>query len=591
MFTNIVARQISEWSEASGVDEATLKMAICLFGSFPLNVILKRLPDRNILLKNMFIIGVSSFYLFGVCEIYSGFRTLLISSSFTYLITKYLKSDLMPFINFIFVMGHLAFNHIHLQFFNDYDTSKIDISGAQMVLCMKLTGFAWNVYDGYRPQEELSSLQKAKAIREHPSLLNFVSYAFFYPSLLTGPSFEYRDYEQWLNNEMFNDLPESKKPGRTRKRNIPRSGRVSFYRVLQGIAWLMVWQKGSEFIVPDYVFTQEYTHSKSFIYKIGYLLALSFFYRLKYYAAWTISEASCILTGLGYNGYDKETQTIQWNRVQNIDIFGVETAQNIHHVLSSWNQNTNNWLKNYVYLRVTPKGQKPGFRATLATSLTSAFWHGTRPGYYLTFATGALVQTCGRLYRRNFRPIFLEADGKTGRPSKTIYDIVGFFVTQITLAYLVQPFYFLDWNKSLQVWGSVYYFVHIGIVITLVLFQSPLSKPVTTFLKSFYPKPTDTKMARANSSATISTDEPYNLAYPEAIDFAKTDLNDIADEMEKFKTSVQEWVIKHGATEEEANFKDAFKAFQNDIERLKKVTEELTHRRELPSPTVSNKDE
>ncbi|KAH3672352.1 hypothetical protein WICMUC_004324 [Wickerhamomyces mucosus] len=572
MVTNIVAEQIRQWSEASGVDEATLKMAICLFGSFPLNAILKRLPDKKILLKNVYIISISAFYLFIVCELFSGFRTLFISTTFTYIITRYLKSDLMPIINFIFVMGHLALNHLYLQFFNEYDSTKIDITGAQMVLCIKLTSFAWNVYDGRQNESGLSQAQKDKAVVEHPSILNFLSYAFFYPSLLTGPSFEYKDYEQWLNNEMFSDLPESKKPGKKRKRNIPRSGKVTFYRVLQGVAWLLVWQKSNEYVSSSYLFTDSFSRN-SFVYRVVYIYILGFTYRLKYYAAWTISEASCILTGLGYNGYDQETKTIKWDRVQNIDIFGVETAQNIHTVLSSWNQNTNVWLKNYVYLRVTPPGKKPGFRATFFTFITSAFWHGTRPGYYLSFATGALIQTCGKFYRRNFRPIFLKEDRKTPKSIKIIYDIVSFLVTQISLSYLVQPFVILDLDKSLHVWGSVNYFVHIGIAITLISFQGPFAKQISGFFKNYHsiePESGIKKLRNADKSLSKlqrTDSQPSNLAYP-AADFTKTDLKEIVKELEEFKHDVQEWSEKHGDGEEK-HFKEAIEGVSKDIEKVK----------------------
>ena len=58
--------------------------------------------------------------------------------------------------------------------------------------------------------------------------------------------------------------------------------------------------------------------------------------------------------------------------------------------------NTNNWLRNYMYLRVTPKGKKPGFRASLATFATSAFWHGFYPGYYLSFVLAAFLQTVAK---------------------------------------------------------------------------------------------------------------------------------------------------------------------------------------------------
>lgn len=70
------------------------------------------------------------------------------------------------------------------------------------------------------------------------------------------------------------------------------------------------------------------------------------------------------------------------NRVTNVDIIAYETADNIKSLLDTWNMNTNKWLKNYVYLRVTPPGKNPNFFSTIATFGTSAIWHGFYPGYY-----------------------------------------------------------------------------------------------------------------------------------------------------------------------------------------------------------------
>lgn len=566
---NPISSQIDLWAEAIGLDEATMKLAICLFGSFPLNAILKRLPDNNIRLKNIYIISISGFYLFGIMSLFSGFRTLFISTMFTYLCTKYLKSDFMPFINFAFVMGHLAMNHFYLQFYNEYDSTKIDITGAQMVLCMKLTGFAWNVQDGRKPESELSTFQKNKAIKSHPPLLNFLSFSFFYPSLLTGPSFDYIDYESWLNSKMFTDLPESKKPGKKRKRNIPKSGKVSFYRSLQAVGWLLLWQKSGEYFSVETTFTPWYTN-KNFLFKLWYLYVLAFTYRLKYYAAWTLSEASCILAGLGYNGYDKETKTIRWDRVQNIDIFAFESAQNIHGALEAWNQNTNKWLKNYVYLRVSKKGKKPGFKSTLFTFLTSAFWHGTRPGYYLSFATGALLQTCGKVYRRNFRPIFIENDGVTPKRTKMFYDIVCYIVTQSALAYLVQPFVILDFKPSLEEWKTVYFYCHVGIGLTLFLFQGPFSAQVTAFFKQYHPvKPKEPRLTDIiKDKQDYESSENMHLGIPSA-DFEKADLNKIVEELEDFKKDVKDWQQQNGLKTEEKAIKEAYNEFSKDLETLK----------------------
>lgn len=105
-------------------------------------------------------------------------------------------------------------------------------------------------------------------------------------------------------------------------------------------------------------------------YRIWYIYALGFTARLKYYGAWSLTEGACILSGLGYNGLDDQKRP-RWDRLTNVEPWSLETAQNSRAYLESWNMNTNKWLKNYVYLRVTPKGKKPGFRSSLATFGTS----------------------------------------------------------------------------------------------------------------------------------------------------------------------------------------------------------------------------
>lgn len=53
----------------------------------------------------------------------------------------------------------------------------IEITGSQMVLCMKLIMFAWSVYDGQQPDSELDATQKATKISQVPGLVPFMGYA------------------------------------------------------------------------------------------------------------------------------------------------------------------------------------------------------------------------------------------------------------------------------------------------------------------------------------------------------------------------------------------------------------------------------
>jgi hypothetical protein len=56
-----------------------------------------------------------------------------------------------------------------------YET--FEVTGPQMVLVMKLSTFAWNVYDGRRDASKLDKWQTAFRVVEYPSILEFLGYA------------------------------------------------------------------------------------------------------------------------------------------------------------------------------------------------------------------------------------------------------------------------------------------------------------------------------------------------------------------------------------------------------------------------------
>lgn len=113
--------------------------------------------------------------------------------------------------------------------------------------------------------------------------------------------------------------------------------------------------------------------------------------RSKYYAVWTLTEVcvkpdqskasinlvspqgASILTGLGFNGF-KASGEPRWNGAANVKPMEIEFPSNFKVLFDSWNMNTNIWLRECVYKRVTPKGRKPGNRSQMLTFATSAFW-------------------------------------------------------------------------------------------------------------------------------------------------------------------------------------------------------------------------
>ena len=376
----------------------TVKLIASFLLSYPLAGILKRIPDGQPWKKNAFIVAVSLFYIIGLFDLWSGLRTLAISSTGVYLIAYYVDGSLMPWIGFVFLMAHMSISHIYRQMVDDAQV--IDITGAQMVLVMKLSSFCWNVHDGRLAREQLSDPQRYAAITHFPGMLDYLGYVLFFPSLFAGPSFEYVDYRRWIDTTLF-DVPPgtdpSKVPPTRKKRRIPRSGRPATKKALLGLGWILLFLQLGSLYNQDTVLSPDSPYmAYSLPRRIWTLHMVGVTTRLKYYGVWSLTEGACILSGMGYNGFDPRSGKVFWNRLENVDPWSLETAQNSHGYLGSWNKNTNHWLKNYIYLRVTPKGKKPGFRASMATFGTSAFWHGFYPGYYLTFVLGSFIQTAAK---------------------------------------------------------------------------------------------------------------------------------------------------------------------------------------------------
>ncbi|KAJ3099175.1 lysophospholipid acyltransferase [Phlyctochytrium planicorne] len=129
---------------------------------------------------------------------------------------------------------------------------------------------------------------------------------------------------------------------------------------------------------------------------------------------------------------------------------------------------TNQWLRNCIYNPLATFGKQGPAMASLITWAASALWHGFQPSYYLTFLSGAMVTATGITLRRNLRPLF--TGRSTLRGMKPVYDALGWVLTQGSLNYICAPFPLYALDLGLRVWSSVYFVVHVGMILILVAF-------------------------------------------------------------------------------------------------------------------------
>eukprot|EP00118_Oscarella_pearsei_P020786 m.228496 g.228496 ORF g.228496 m.228496 type:complete len:306 (+) comp40043_c0_seq64:6719-7636(+) len=105
---------------------------------------------------------------------------------------------------FCTAMGILSVIHLDRVIHHGLDDGKykLDVSGSLMVLTQRLTALAFSIHDGMgRKKEDLTREQEDQCVREIPSVLEYFSYAFNFPTNLIGPLCFYRDYIRFIEGK------------------------------------------------------------------------------------------------------------------------------------------------------------------------------------------------------------------------------------------------------------------------------------------------------------------------------------------------------------------------------------------------------
>jgi len=463
-------------SSEIGFPADQLKYVLCMLLTYPAAFVYKGLPRNNPALKHIFNIVLSiSFTIFclGPFAWLHSFFTALVA----YLILIVVPHGTAHKVVFAWVLGYMSVSHIYRQWV-DYMGWTLDFTTMQMVLTLRLTSFAYNYYDGNNPNA--TAEQKKRSIKTLPGILEYYGFVYFFCSYLAGPAIEISEYQNHINGKMFDDkycqgkipstiVPALKSLFKAFVLYLP----VTFLSASYPMAYLI----SEEFLLHAPVWEK--------IIRVYFHPTLC---RFKYYYAWSLTEGACNACGIGYNGVDKNGNPL-WDRGSNVDVLAVEMAPNMRSVTTYWNMKTGDWLKNYVYLRLTPEGSKPSFFSTVATYSVSAFWHGFYPGYYLFFLLSAIYTEVAKDVRRVVRPFFVTSDDKPKYPSKYLYDIGTIIVTSWFLNYAGTSFLYLSLENAMKLYTNLYFSGHIIAVIALILFRF-------VFVQKRSPRPATTKKAQ-----------------------------------------------------------------------------------------------
>ena len=335
------------------------------------------------------IVGFAFHYsIYGINCLHTIFATLA-----TYYFVKYYGRKLSPVYVLIGTMLQLSILNIHRMFFDFGGWAIDDISTIYMVNVAKYSSFAFSYEDGGKdPKEIRSEHLKKERIVEMPSLLEFASFIYFYPTCIVGPNIEYTDFINFIDlNDCYANL--SNNLG-----YVFYQGFVKFFLALFFVAFFALYgDKYPMFAVGKADFREKYP---TFWGRILYMYLCGPVGRAKYYVAWLLTYSSLIFSGMAYG----ETTNKEGKIIRDVEkgtygsIIYNEVGWNTTEKMKYWNTSIHLWLKYNVYVRVlASKGRFKNNKvvAAFCTYALSAIWHGFYPSYYVSFLIVYLFEQDG----------------------------------------------------------------------------------------------------------------------------------------------------------------------------------------------------
>nr|XP_054749863.1 lysophospholipid acyltransferase 2-like [Lytechinus pictus] len=390
---------------------------------------------------------------------------LLLVSTIGYLIMNLMSPHIMQYYASGFAILYLSGIHIWFMIIGR-GVNNFDIVGPLMVLTEKVGCLAWSVHDGIsRKDSDMNAMQKKMVVRSIPSILEYVSFMFYPQSLLCGPIVYYADYSVFIHGTKHK-VTQVNSDGKA----------VIIYRepsaavaIMKKLIFTIFCALVLLFLVPKYPIManvdEDHLANSSFWYKMFCMMISVEFAKSKYFFGWVLADAIHNAAGMGFNGYDDKGNP-KWDAASNVNVWNFEFPTNLKVLVDSWNRSTLVWLRYTCYDRVT-------FQPALMTFLLSSIWHGFFPGLFVTFLSGHLMLMASKKVRANVRPLF-----QGSYQSSAFYDVLTWATTYVTLAYIITPFTYLRLDLSIKFFNSIYWWLHIVAIITLLVL--PARKRLTT---------------------------------------------------------------------------------------------------------------
>ena len=349
-----------------------------MVAAIPFSLLNHFIYNRTLRLLYSLIIGLFlHFSIYGINSFHTVFGTIA-----SYYFAYFFGRKISPFYLLVASLTHLSILNIRRMIikFGGWDID--DITTFFMIAVAKFSSFAFSYSDGGKDINTIiSPHQKQSRIENMPSLLEYSSYIFFYPTSIVGPFIEYMDFIHFIDKkDCYANLT-------SHLLYIFTEGlQKLFIAIFFIVFFVFVGDKYPLSVVGTTEFREKYP---KWWMRFLYMYISAPVGRSKYYIAWALTYSSLIFSGMAYGETtikDKVFPNVEKGSYGKIlyNEFGLIPRLKLVY----WNMSIHIWLKYNVYTRVLGssgifKGNK--VMASFITFFVSALWHGFYSTYFISF--------------------------------------------------------------------------------------------------------------------------------------------------------------------------------------------------------------
>eukprot|EP00834_Sanchytrium_tribonematis_P003084 NODE_110_length_18645_cov_0.794403.p3 type:complete len:462 gc:universal NODE_110_length_18645_cov_0.794403:6903-8288(+) len=444
----------------TGLATSALRLLVGMLLGYPAAYFYTKIIDsaKTLRLSYLLTTGLGVAYIFCQEDIVYSLAAIFFTWSTCFVFQKLRSLALLT--SFVGNVGSLLYIY-YLHSTDDYD---LNWTTCQSVLCLRLIGFTYDFYDGTDKNYKGSANGSLPwvgdlSLKELPNILEVFGYCYFFSGFLVGPQFSFKHYSLFLENKFY----EETKSKNLKQQYIANAYKYAWKSLAIGVLYLG-WSQVLNIIAPAAT-VLDHAYLKAPIWKKLLLIFVcgkrAF---TKYYGVWKLNEGPCALSGLSYNGIEKEN--VKMDGLCNINPFKLELGTSLGFQIENFNINTNQWLKLYVFKRLRFLNNKN--LSSVGALFFLAVWHGFHVGYYLTFLYEFLIVGLEAQFLRI----------TAGSSSNILTSLIGWIHTNFNLFFPVIAFDVLSIDKIRTAYDPLYWipFIYAALGFVLLPMVPPLYK-------------------------------------------------------------------------------------------------------------------